>query len=48
MESLAEIDPDLSMIMFTAYSTVDSAVKAMKLGAVDYIRKPFTPDQLTE
>ncbi len=48
MESLSEIDPDLSMIMFTAYSTVDSAVKAMKLGAVDYIRKPFTPDQLTE
>lgn len=48
MESLSEIDPDLSMIMFTAYSTVDSAVKAMKLGAVDYIRKPFTPDQLTD
>jgi DNA-binding NtrC family response regulator len=48
MESISEIDPDISMIMFTAYSTVDSAVKAMKLGAVDYIRKPFTPDQLTE
>jgi len=48
MERLAEIDPDLSMIMATAYSTVDSAVKAMKLGAVDYIRKPFTPDQLVE
>jgi FixJ family two-component response regulator len=46
MEALAEVDPDLSMIMVTAYSTVDSAVKAMKLGAVDYIRKPFTPDQL--
>ncbi len=48
MEALAEVDPDLSMIMATAYSTVDSAVKAMKLGAVDYIRKPFTPDQLAE
>ncbi|MFC1833927.1 response regulator [Thermodesulfobacteriota bacterium] len=48
MESLAEIDPDLSMIMVTAYPTVDSAVKAMKLGAVDYLRKPFTPDQLVE
>ena len=48
MESLSEIDPDLSMIMFTAYSTVDSAVQAMKLGAVDYMRKPFTPDQLME
>ncbi|MBI5569747.1 MAG: response regulator [Desulfomonile tiedjei] len=48
MEALADVDPDLSMIMATAYSTVDSAVKAMKLGAVDYIRKPFTPDQLVE
>lgn len=48
MEALSEVDPDLSMIMFTAYSTVDSAVKALKLGAVDYVRKPFTPDQLVE
>jgi FixJ family two-component response regulator len=48
MEALAEVDPDLSMIMVTAYSTVDSAVKAMKLGAADYIRKPFTPDQLVD
>ncbi len=48
MEALSDVDPDLSMIMFTAYSTVDSAVQAMKLGAVDYIRKPFTPDQLVE
>ena len=48
MEALADVDPDLSMIMLTAYSTVDSAVKAMKLGAVDYIKKPFTPEQLTE
>lgn len=48
METLLEIDPDLSVIMFTAYATVDSAVQAMRLGAVDYIRKPFTPDQLTD
>lgn len=47
MEALAEVDPDLSMIVLTGFSTVDSAVKAMKLGAVDYIKKPFTPEQLT-
>jgi CheY-like chemotaxis protein len=48
MEALSKVEPDLSMIMFTAYSTVDTAVKAVKLGAVEYCRKPFTPDQLTE
>lgn len=48
MEALAEVDPDLSMIMLTGYATIDSAVQAMKLGAVDYIKKPFTPEQLSE
>jgi len=48
MEALAEVDPDLSMIMLTGYATIDTAVQAMKLGAVDYIKKPFTPEQLTE
>ncbi|MFH0821548.1 MAG: response regulator [Pseudomonadota bacterium] len=48
MEAIYEIDPDISMIMATAYSTVDTAVRAMKIGAFDYIKKPFTPDQLSE
>jgi FixJ family two-component response regulator len=48
MESLSDIDPDLSMIMVTAYPTVDTAVDAMKMGAVDYLRKPFTPEQLID
>jgi FixJ family two-component response regulator len=48
MEALAEVDPDLSMIMLTGYATIDTAVQAMKLGAVDYIKKPFTPEQLSE
>ena len=48
MESLSDIDPDLSMIMVTAYPTVDTAVDAMKMGAVDYLRKPFTPEQLVD
>lgn len=48
MEALNKLDADVSIIMITAYATVDSAVKAMKVGAVDYVRKPFTPDQLIE
>jgi DNA-binding NtrC family response regulator len=38
--------PDIKIIMMTAYGTVDSAVEAIKLGAVDFINKPFTPDQI--
>ncbi|RJQ38338.1 MAG: sigma-54-dependent Fis family transcriptional regulator [Nitrospiraceae bacterium] len=35
---------DTVVIIITGYQTVDSAVKAIKLGAYDYIEKPFTPD----
>jgi two-component system response regulator AtoC len=38
--------PELLAILVTAYSTVDSAVRAMKLGAHDYINKPFDMDQM--
>jgi len=39
--------PHKPVIMITGYSTVDSAVEAMKLGAFDYVPKPFTPDELS-
>jgi len=38
--------PEIMVIMITGYSTVDTAVKAMKMGAFDYIPKPFTPGEL--
>ena len=38
--------PWLKIVVITAYASIDTAVEAMKLGAVDYISKPFTPDQL--
>ncbi|HKD76309.1 MAG TPA: sigma-54 dependent transcriptional regulator, partial [Ktedonobacterales bacterium] len=39
-------DPDLPVIMLTAHANVENAVAAMKLGAVDFLQKPFTPDDL--
>jgi DNA-binding NtrC family response regulator len=38
--------PDTSVILMTAYSTVDSAVEALKLGAYDYLKKPVNHDDL--
>lgn len=44
LKKLKESDNPIPVIMMTAFGTIESAVEAMKLGAVDYIRKPFTPD----
>jgi NtrC-family two-component system response regulator AlgB len=38
--------PGVGVVVVTAYATFESAVEAMKLGAVDYLPKPFTPEQV--
>jgi FixJ family two-component response regulator len=38
--------PEISIIMITGYATIKTAVQAIKLGAFDYIPKPFTPEEL--
>ncbi len=38
--------PDLPVLMMTAYATIDDAVEAMRLGAIDYMAKPFAPEVL--
>jgi DNA-binding NtrC family response regulator len=40
--------PELEVIMITGYASIESAVKATKLGATAYLPKPFTPDELTK
>ena len=40
------IDPDIIVLLFTAYGTIKSALEACKLGAFDYIQKPFSAEQL--
>lgn len=45
---IKDIQPDAEIIMMTGYSSVESAVKAMSLGAFDYISKPFTPEDIAQ
>ena len=46
VERALEIDADLPIILMTAFGTVETAVRALKLGAFDYITKPFEGDEL--
>jgi len=48
LEIVKENYPELDVIMITGYASIDSAVQATKLGAADYLPKPFTPDELAE
>jgi len=43
---LHQIDPELTIIIMTGYASVDTAVRALKQGAYDYIVKPVDPDEL--
>jgi DNA-binding NtrC family response regulator len=47
MKKLLEVDPDASIMLMTAYGTVETAVEAMKIGAIDYIPKPFSVEEIT-
>lgn len=40
--------PDIAIIIITAYGSIETAVEAMKLRALDFIQKPFTPDKIRE
>ncbi len=46
LKQVAKELPDTKTIMMTGYASTDTAVKAIRLGALDYIPKPFTPDEL--
>lgn len=46
LERIKEINPEIQVIIVTAYGTIENAVKAMKLGAWDYITKPIEMDEL--
>ena len=46
LRRLRKIDPAAAVIIITAYGSVESAIDAMKIGALDYIQKPFKHDDL--
>ncbi|PYR35687.1 MAG: hypothetical protein DMF89_07870 [Acidobacteria bacterium] len=46
LEELKRIDEDLSVIIITAYGSIESAISAMKSGAFDYITKPFKNEEV--
>lgn len=46
LKSLRELDPHLLVIIITGYGSVETAVNAIKLGAFDYMKKPFKADAL--
>ena len=46
LKSASDTVRDTPVIMMSAYGTIDTAIEAMKLGAYDYISKPFKPDEV--
>jgi len=46
LKGLRELDPQIPVIMITAYPTIESSIEAMRLGAYDYIIKPFNNDEI--
>ncbi len=46
LEHIKQTCPGTIVVMITGYATIESAVAAIKMGATDYLPKPFTPDQL--
>jgi len=48
LKRLVKERPQITVIIFTGFATVDSVREALKLGAFDYVPKPFTPDELRD
>lgn len=46
LEEIKKINPKTEVMMISAYGSVETAVKAMQLGAFDFLTKPFSPDEL--
>ncbi|MDB6121473.1 MAG: sigma-54-dependent Fis family transcriptional regulator [Pedosphaera sp.] len=48
LPKLLKNNPKLDVVVFTAFASIENAVEAIRAGAVDYISKPFTPEQIRQ
>ena len=46
LEAVKKLNPDTAVVIMTAYGTVEKAVEAIKLGAFDFVEKPFSTDRI--
>ncbi|GAI46014.1 unnamed protein product, partial [marine sediment metagenome] len=46
LENIKKRKPQIPVIIYTGYGSITTAVEAMRKGAVDYLNKPFSPDEL--
>lgn len=46
LRAILAIDPACKVILMTAYASVDTAIQSLKIGAYDYLTKPFSPEKL--
>jgi DNA-binding NtrC family response regulator len=45
LEKIRKVDNDVAVVIFTGYPSLDTAVQSMKMDAVDYLKKPFNPEE---
>jgi NtrC-family two-component system response regulator AlgB len=48
LPKILKVSPNLDVVVFTAHASIENAVEAIRSGAVDYIPKPFTPEQIRQ
>lgn len=48
LQRIRKVDTDVAVVIFTGFPSLESAVQSMKLDAVDYLKKPFDPDEFRE
>jgi DNA-binding NtrC family response regulator len=48
LQRAVELQPDIKIMIISAHGTIDNAIETMKLGAVDFLQKPFTPQELRD